>query len=275
MKSRHLTVLWAVSAIVAMLALTLASAAQAKTPAPGYEEFAGCPSPDEYPNLEVCLTSTITGGHFKMGNKNVPITNPITLSAGISEIDGSLHWNSKGGLLPAKQQVPGGIIGLTGLDWLVNFLNVEQLKLYAVTELAGQPGNPLIEDPFYLPIKVHLLNPALGTGCYVGSNANPIKLNLTTGTTSPPAPNEPISGKIPSLKLDPSREGVILSEDGVFVDNSFAAPGANGCRIELGLINIGIDGIVNATSGLPSAAGTNTTVQNFDGSIAFLPFVYP
>ena len=274
MKSKHLTVLWAVSAIVAMLAL-MASTATAKTPAPGYEEFAGCPSPDENPNIEVCMTSTIKSGHFKMGNKNVPITNPITLSAGISSIDGSLVWNSKGGLSASKQQVPGGIIGLTGLDWLVNFLSVEQLKLYAVTELAGQPGNPFLDDPFSLPIKVHLINPALGNSCYVGSNSNPIQLQLTLGTTSPPPPNKPISGQSPEVILDPTREGVFLSNDGTYVDNSFAAPGASGCRIELGLINIGINGIVNSTSGLPAAAGTNTTVQNFDGALGFLPFIYP
>ena len=33
--------------------------------------------------------------------------------------------------------------GLTGLDWLVNLLNVEALKLYAVTELVGAPGDLL------------------------------------------------------------------------------------------------------------------------------------
>ncbi len=76
-----------------------------------------------------CLVTTIDSGHFKMGNKNVPITNPIRLAGGISGVDGSFHYNSEGGLSASKQLVPGGIIGLTGLDWLVNFLNLEGLKL--------------------------------------------------------------------------------------------------------------------------------------------------
>jgi hypothetical protein len=147
--------------------------------------------------------------------------------------------------------------------------------VYAVTELAGQPTNPFF-DPFYLPIKVHLENPVIGKNCHVGSNANPIALNLTLGTTAPPPPNEPISGHSPeNFELDPEREGVILADDGQFVDNSFAAPAAGGCRLELGLINISIDSIVNIQSGLPSAAGTNETVQDFDGEAVEARFVYP
>ena len=101
-----------------------------------------------------------------MGSKDVPITNPITLSGGAT-FDGRLFANSKGGLAPVKQQVPGGIIGLTGLDWLVNFLNLEGLKLYAVTELAGQPRITNGAVDLELPIRVHLINSVLGNNCYV------------------------------------------------------------------------------------------------------------
>jgi hypothetical protein len=275
MKSKHLAVLLStMGALIAMLGLT-ASAATAKPPSAGYGDFAGCPSPDENPFIEGCLVTIIDSGHFKMGSKNVPITNPIRLAGGISGVDGSFHYNSEGGLSASKQQVPGGIIGLTGLDWLVNFLSLEGLKLYAVTELAGTPGNPFGEDPFKLPIKVHLINPVLGSKCYVGSNSNPINLNLTLGTTSPPPPNTPISGTSPKVFLDPARPGVVIAENGTYVDNSFAAPGANGCTLTLfGFIPISINGLVNSQSGLPAPAGTNTTVQNFDGKLGFPEAVF-
>ena len=138
MKTRRLGML--VSALgAALIAIgMLAPSAFATTPAKGYERFAGCPSPAELPTVTLCQRAVIDGGHFQMGSKDVPITNPITLSAELS-LDGAVVANSKGGLTPVKQQVPGGIIGLTGLDWLVNFLSLEGLKLYAVTELAGQP----------------------------------------------------------------------------------------------------------------------------------------
>jgi hypothetical protein len=266
--SRLLT---ALGAAVMALAL-LVPGATAATPAPGYEQFAGCPSPEEDPLVEACLNTTVDGGHFQMGSKTVPITNPITINLG-GRADGTYSWNSKGGLRPAKQQVPGGVIGLTGLDWLVNFLSLEALKLYAVTELAGQPKEL---SPFAatLPIKVRLINPVLGNNCYVGSNSNPIVLNLTTGTTSPPPPNAPITGVVPNLFIGVG--GIIHAENGTYVDNSFAAPGASGCTLTLfGFLPISINGLVNSQSGLPSPAGTNETVQNFDGEVALRSAVYP
>ena len=180
----------------ALMALVLvAPAAQAAEPAPGYTQFAGCPSPEEDEKVAGCLTSVITGGHFQMGSKDVPISKPITLSGGFEEGLQKFSFNSKGGLSPVKQQVPGGVIGLTGLDWLVNFLSIDALQLYAVTELAGTPT--LGFETLSLPIKVHLINPVLGNSCYVGSDSNPITLNLTWNTTSPPPPNEPITGVVP------------------------------------------------------------------------------
>jgi hypothetical protein len=255
----------------ALLALSLlAPIGHAAEPAEGYEQFAGCPSPEENPQIGACLRSEITGGHFEMGNKDVPITNPIVLSGGLTQL-GQFSFNSKGGLSKAPQQVPGGVIGLTGLDWLVNFLDIDLLQLHAVTELAGTPAVGLTAA--FLPIKVHLINPVLGNNCYVGSNSAPINLSLTTGTTSPPPPNEPITGAAPKLGF----EGNILKgTDGVYVNNSFAAPGANGCKLVLfGFIPISINGLVNTASGLPAAAGTNETVQEFDVELTESVYVYP
>lgn len=260
------------AAVAALIAL--APAASAQSPAPGYTQFAGCPTPTENSSLFYCFRSTVDGGNFKMGSKNVQLKNPVVLSGGLDENGENFTYNSKGGLLPAKQLVPGGLIGLTGLDWLVNFLSIEQLQVFAVTELAGQPGAPL-HDPFHLPVKVRLVNPTLGSSCYVGSNSNPIDLNLTTGTTSPPAPNQPITGKFPELVTD--EELIILKfVDGTFVDNSFSAPGASGCKLTLfGFLPISLNGLVNLQSGLPAAAGTNETVQHFDGELVERALVYP
>jgi hypothetical protein len=262
------------TAVTAVLAAALlAPIASADTPAPGFSQFAGCPSKKEKATMFFCFRSTVNSGHLQMGNKDTPITVPIVLSGGYNENGGEFSFTSKGGLLPAKQKVPGGVIGLTGLTWLAEFLGIEALTLYAVTELAGSPGPPLA-DPFTLPIKVHLINAVLGNNCYIGTNASPIKLNLTTNTTSPPAPNKPITGKAPELKFD--ELGIIHADNGTFVDNSFAAPGASGCVLTLlGFIPISINGLVNAQSGLPAAAGTNETVQNFSAEIAETSKVYP
>lgn len=271
--SKHLAKLMlAAGAVVVAMAL-VAPAAGAAT-LKGYERFEGCPSQAENSEVFLCQRAVIDGGHFKMGNKDVPITKPIILSGGVT-FTGEIAANSKGGIAPVKQTVPGGLVGLTGLDWLVDFLSLEALKLYAVTEIAGVPHFAAEGEGFRteLPIRVHLENPALGSKCYVGSFTNPIKLNLTTGTTAPPGPNKPISGTIPTEGTS-DLANVGLFENGVFVDNSFAAPGANGCELNLGLIHIGIDSIVNLASGLPAAAGTNETKQNFDLEVATPETVY-
>ncbi len=273
MYSKHARVLVAVMGAILALGAIFAGSAAARETAKGYSEFAGCPSPEENPSVLICVATQITGGHFKMGSKEVPISKPMTLTGGATAE--KFVFNSKGGLSKARQLVPGGVIGLTGLDWLVNFLNIEALQLYATTELAGEVGSPFMR-PQKLPIKVHLENPVLGNSCYVGSTSNPIMLNLTTETTSPPPPNKPISGREPEIEVDPTRPGVVLSHNGVYVDNSFSAPKATGCVLTLfGFIPISLNDLVDAESGLPAAAGTNETVQNFNLNLAPPENVYP
>lgn len=274
MKSkRHAKLLAAVAGVVVAFAM-VGPAAQAETPNPGYTQFAGCPSPfTENEAIVSCLRTDITSGHFNMGNKEVPIEKPMALVGGAKVGLGPLFFNSEGGLTKVKQKVPGGVIGLTGLTWLLEFFGSEALTLYATTELAG---TPLILglNAAQLPIKVHLEHSVLGKNCYVGSNTNPIVLKLTTGTTSPPPPNEPITGKPATPFFDPVLE-IFHFNNGTFVDNSFAAPGASGCVLTLfGFIPISINGIVNSSSGLPSPAGTNETVQNFNTELVNAQFPY-
>jgi hypothetical protein len=255
-----------------MAAAMLAPAGFAATPAKGFEKFAGCPSPAENPNISLCITSTIKGGHFQMGSKDVPIANPMTLSGGATPT-GEFFASPAGGLSKTKQKVPGGVIGLTGLTWLAEFLGIEALTLYATTELAGKPSSPF-EDPITLPIRVHLENSALGKNCYVGSFTSPIVLKLTTGTTSPPPPNKPISGHNPTGFEETAQFARFTNAE--YVDNSFAAPGANGCVLTLfGFIPISINGLVNEQSGLPAPAGTNETKQVQDIEFTFPSLVYP
>jgi hypothetical protein len=274
MKSkRYAKLLTTVAGAIVAIAM-VAPAAQAETPNPGYTQFAGCPSPfTENAAIKTCVRSDILSGNFKMGNKNVPIEKPISLVGGVPEGFGPLFFNSEGGLSKAKQKVPGGIIGLTGLTWLLEFFGSEALTLYATTELAGTPIIGGL-DFAILPIKVHLEHSVLGKNCYVGSTASPIKLNLITGTTAPPAPNKPISGKKPVLTFDPVLE-ILKGTGGTYVDNSFAAPGASGCVLTLfGFIPISINGLVNTQSGLPSPAGKNETVQNFNVELVNAEFPY-
>jgi hypothetical protein len=105
---------------------------------------------------------------------------------------------------------------------------------------------------------VHLKNPLLGEGCYVGSEAHPIQLHLTDGTTAPPPPNKPIKGKLGKAKSEVEKgfESTNIIENSL-VDNSFSAPVSEGCG---GLFSFLIGPIINSKIGLPSAAGHNTAI---------------
>jgi hypothetical protein len=273
MRSRYRKILVAAGAALASMAL-LAAAAQAAPPAPPYQDFAGCPSEAENQFIASCEKFEITGGHLTLGKRVVPVTNPIVLRGGFEQETGNFVFNSEGGIVPVRQTVPGGLIGLTGMKWL-DSLSAGALKLYATVELAGQPGS-VFEPVAVLPIKVHLENQVLGKSCYVGTNQNPIVLNLTTGTTSPPAPNLPISGK-PTTPFEPEagRPAVLKGEDGVYVDNSYSVPGASGCQLEVGQYQVSIDKLVNAAYGLAAAAGSNEASLEFDDSIVAASVVYP
>jgi hypothetical protein len=233
----------------ALAVLVIASiAALAATTAPAMaslkqdlQRFATCP----YTNPEVgaCAYSVTNSGEFVLGNGSVPITKPVIIKGGLTppvivpSTDGET-------LSKTALPVPGGLVGI---ELPGNFTEVT-----ATAELAGtgELGNTV-----FLPLKVKLDNLALGSNCYIGSNAEPLILNLTYGTTNPPPPNKPISGKATITTKD---NGAIKVVTGTLVDNSFAAPGANGCTL-LPLVG---DLAVNVKEGLPAAAGTNSAVMS-------------
>lgn len=259
------------AALVVLSALSAPAAGATTTPAPGYGQFAGCPNPAQA-TTEFCFHSVFTSGELQVGKLVIPIANPITYSGGTTP-GGAIVFNASGGMPPVPQGVPGGLVGLTGLTWLTTVLSPSELEVDADIELAGTPGAPWPET-FSLPIKIHLTNPVLGKNCYIGSNANPIVLDLITGTTSPPPPNKPITGTEPEVSFTPNE--VIDFENGTYVDNSFAAPGANGCVLTLhGYIPISINGLINSQNGLPAPAGTNSAILDFDTELVESAVVYP
>jgi hypothetical protein len=261
------------AALVALIALVPSAASATTTPAPGYGQFAGCPNPAQNPAIEICFHTVFTGGEFQVGGIEFPISSSITYSGGLPESFEEVDFNAAGGMPPVPQTVPGGIVGLTGLTWLTSLLSPTEQELYADIELAGMPGPPL-PSTLSLPVKIHLTNTILGNNCYIGSNAEPILLDLITGTTSPPAPNEPITGTESTISTTPNE--VLDLENGTYVENSFAAPEAKGCVLTIsGSPPIPIDGLINSQNGLPAAAGTNRAIFDYDTELVEAAVVYP
>ena len=279
-KHPRMTGVCATMLVVALGSLALVGSAAAKLTGE-FKKFEFCPYTT--PGVARCLNSLTTGGEVVLGSKKVPIVNPTTLQGGYSEPaeEGPEEGFAKffaatNGvtLSKAPQPVPGGLAGLVNCKEISNFLLRISCEATFENGLTGVNSTLELARPaseirvseshlaealgvaLKLPVRVHLENPFLGSSCYVGSSASPINWNLTSGETSPPAPNKPITGSTGEVEfLEKAR--VLRLKDAVIVDNAWSAPAANGCG---GLFSFIIDPIVNSSSGLPSAAGKNTAV---------------
>jgi hypothetical protein len=278
--ARSRALLIAVSLTAMIGALSVASPAFA-TPKGEYAPFADCP----VTTAAACIFAKTESGEFIVGKKTVPIVNAQTLQGGlnVNEAGEFSFVAAKDGntLSKTAQKVPGGLSGLVNCTAIKGSGLLEKLErgtceaifengltgVNATTELAA-PASTIQLNPFallggvgtalQLPVKVHLENPLLGSSCFVGSNAAPIILPLTTGTTSPPLPNKPITGNPGELSF--TEEGLILNvSKNSLVNNSFAAPATNGCG---GIFEFLIGPIINSSLGVPAAAGHNTAILN-------------
>jgi hypothetical protein len=266
-----------VLAAASMLVLALAAPAMA-TPKGDFAVFAQCPTKN--PELTFCFYAQTTSGEFQIGSTKVPINKTITLQGGsiLNEETGAETFvGASNGETLSKTPltVPGGLLGIIApeslplfLQELINKLVSEGLAgVTATAELVGTPGisrsNLLSTEgsAVTLPVRVKLSNVLLGNGCYIGSKSSPVTLQLTTGTTSPPAPNKPITGAIGELEFKDEFTLVIIKGNKL-VDNSFSAPVVNGCG---GLLSLLIDPAVDLKIGLPSTSGHNTAI--LEGSL--------
>jgi hypothetical protein len=267
------------AALGPVAALAFAAPAMAGKPTGEFANFTNCPL--KHTAILVCVYAKTTSGEFKIGSTTVPLTKPTTLQGGLAEVSGGSEFvDAEGGetLSKTPQTVPGGLFKIIAPSWLPGFLQVifnEAINkgftgVTATTELVGTPTLSVEAaisgkgTALGLPVRVHLENVFLGSGCYVGSASHPIVVDLTSGTTSPPPPNTPITGSPGELEFK-AGGALIIDKNNSFVNNSFAAPEAEGCG---GFFSFLIDPAVDAEIGLPSAAGHNTAILNGSQELA-------
>jgi hypothetical protein len=280
----------AVLALMAPLVGFVFVSSAAATPKGVFSVFSDCPT--ENTNVALCVYGLTTSGEFVIGSTKVPINQTITLQGG-AVWTGNPENEKEYDLIPPKSgkilsetalNVPGGLAGLINCEEIKGsgLLEIAARALCkeifenkttgvtAQTEPVNTTGNPIVLNlvnlaleegvAVKLPVRVHLKNPLLGSSCYIGSSAHPVQLNLTTGKTSPPAPNKSISGKRGEAEtLERNEQFMLRLFENSLVDNSFSAPAAEGCG---GLFALLIDPILDAKIGLPSPAGKNTAILN-------------
>ena len=286
--SRSVVRLTALAAAVSFALATVALAGVTGDPS----EFKLCPTsftPPAGASFLECSHSETTGGEITIGNSIVQINNnPDTVDLGsygrirvgffsrpeviVTPTNGQMF----GG--PA-QVVPGGLLGLTGILAPLSKPLDPVNEVTSSIELAGPITPATVVDPtatqaFFcatgslnscfgvpnpstalrVPIKVHLHNLVLGPNCYIGSNADPIILNLQETPTSRPLPSSVGNATVVS--------GVEVADD------TFAVPGASGC----GLAGL-LDPILNLKVGLPSPSGRNAALIDEDAEIEAAAFI--
>ncbi len=267
--------------VAALTTLGLAGSASAKLTGE-FKKFEFCPYTNT--SVERCINSLTTGGEVALGSKKVPIEKQVVLQGGYKEpsFEGPegefaefVAATNGVTLSKAPQNVPGGLAGIVpekGTPFLVQvlikfFFENKITGLTSTLELAKPASDIKISElhlaegigvALKLPVKVHLENPFLGKSCYVGSSTTPIKWELTTGKTSPPAPNTSITGKIGEVSF--LEEAQILKLTGSeLVDNAWSAPGASGCG---GIISFLVNPIINSQLGSTTAGHNSAILKN-------------
>lgn len=277
-----------VLALMAPLVGFVFASSAAATPKGVFSVFSDCPT--ENTEVGLCLYGLTTSGEFVLGSSKVPINQTITLQGG-AVWTGNPENEREYDLIPPKDgkifsetalNVPGGLAGLINCEEIKGsgLLEIAARALCkevfengvtgvtAQTEPVNTTGNPIVLNlsnlaleegvAVKLPVRVHLKNPLLGSSCYIGSSAHPVQLNLTTGTTSPHAPNKPITGKRGEAEtLERNEQLMLRLFENSLVDNAWSAPVAEGCGEAFAFL---IDPLIDAKIGLPSAAGHNSAI---------------
>jgi hypothetical protein len=123
--------------------------------------------------------------------------------------------------------------------------------VYALAQSAGAITNFNLLS-WTQPVKFQLINPLLGSNCYVGEDGAPAVLNPQLTINSGTAITDPDPAAHPDTE--------VLVTDSSASDTTFAAPGVTGCGPG-GVANIAVDEAIDASAGLPAASGNSLTLS--------------
>jgi hypothetical protein len=266
---RFLRRLAAVSATAALGALLLASSAPASShnPTGEFAPFAECPL--NRVSITDCIHWVIKGGSLKLGTKTTPLKD-LTLQGGFEGVGSEVEFfGAENGetLSKTAQPLPGGLLGITApgswpkevQDWFNNLINEGFTGVNATIELAAPATSIALNTEnlinqegtaLSLPVKVKLDNAILGNNCYIGSNAEPIQIDLTTGTSGS------LSGAVGELGFN--EEFTLLTAKGLkLVNNTFEPPETEGCG---GTYSAYVDPLVSSLF-MPSAGESSLVLE--------------
>ncbi|HUC27855.1 MAG TPA: hypothetical protein VMA73_34595 [Streptosporangiaceae bacterium] len=223
-----------------------------------------------------CVAGEVISGSIKIGNittkvrATAAVKFPVAVQFGIWSPPNAGSNQFTGGVLPppaglsaqlvsAPQFVRGGLLKALGcpdnkvpavrrLCHEAENRGGKYLKMFASAESAGPITNFQLLT-WTQPVEFHLVNPLLGSNCYIGSSDNPVVLNPTLNGSA-------VIETDPHPRYHPDTD-VIKINGATATDTIFTAPGVTGCGPG-GTANVAVDEAIDAAVGLPSASGTNS-----------------
>jgi len=261
----------AVASAASFAGLYAAAPAQAENAYQQFARFGRCPFNN--PEAADCTVARSSGGsEFAAGNMTVHLAKPLVLQGGLHPFEEGPRENELEFIAaegaetlvrtnevapPLEEVVEPALLSESETARYDEAVSKKQTKDTVTLELAGPPAtiglnvsNLILESgtALNLPVKVRLNNRFLGPNCYVGSNASPINIYLTTGTSGT------LTGKAGTLKVRGNGEFLELKADSL-VNNTYAAPAVSGCGV-----SGGADAALDAKIGLPSPEGKNASI---------------
>ena len=276
---------WKTASAVAAVAL-LALVANTSAHGGDFWLFDECPS--RTPGVLKCVCVVTSGGEVVLGSRRTRLVHPVILQGGVSATDEahlfiSRFYGAKAGdtLTTAPQSVAGGLLGLfpesstpPWLETIIRYVarrgptsvNATLELARPASEIEASEYNLLGEEgvALRLPVKLHLENPILGSGCYIGSSESPFVWNLTSGTDGRGTPPGAAGGTSGTLHSQAGHE-IVTIDKARLLDRRWAAPGASGCA---GALSSLVDPVIDSSFGLPAAAGANSAVLDSEIDVA-------
>ena len=226
-----------------------------------------------------CTAGLATGGSIKIGNITTSVVENVDVQFGFVIPPGDVNFYPATAVPPLAgtaailstkpDPIPESLT--TALGCPSSNATVEKLcqqaqanpsdnKVSALAQEAGQISNFALLS-WTQPVKFRLVNPLLGTHCYIGSDENPVVVNPSL-SIGPGGSLQEATDPAPTVHPDTF---VLELIGAVASDNTFSAPGVTGCGPG-GLANVAVDDALDASSGLPAASGANslTLTGNFD-----------
>jgi hypothetical protein len=254
-----------------------------------YEPFHACPFNN--PEVSICVHAETAGGkeggQFTVGSITIPLSKKITLQGGLTEAGYTGETELEGFFGPENGEetlaapalkVPGGFVNrIAPQPWWPTALTESfesakknhELSATETLELAGtpelDPGHLLAAEgtAFELPMKVRVSSPwltTLGGGtCHVGSNENPILVDLTSGASTGPFPYEynTSQGKVGEIAFKDEFNYAEITHSTLVNSTYSVTTGAEGCGGEFESV---VDHAISTAAGVPDASGQNTVI---------------